>query len=67
MKLFECQNCGQLIHFENTRCERCGLVLGYLADRTMLSALTAAGNGDWHALAAPDGEFRFCANAVHGV
>lgn len=67
MKLFECQNCGQLIYFENTRCERCGLVLGYLADRTMLSALTAEGSGDWRALAVPDGEFRFCANAVHGV
>ena len=24
MKLFECQHCGQLLYFENTRCERCG-------------------------------------------
>ena len=40
MKLFECQNCGQLLYFENTRCERCGHVLGYLPDRAVLSALT---------------------------
>ena len=25
MKLFECQNCGQPLYFENTRCESCGL------------------------------------------
>ena len=30
MKLFECQNCGQPLYFENTRCESCGLRLGYL-------------------------------------
>jgi hypothetical protein len=24
MKLFECRHCGQLLYFENTRCERCG-------------------------------------------
>lgn len=23
MNLFECRNCGQLIYFENTHCERC--------------------------------------------
>lgn len=41
MKLFECQHCGQLLCFGNTRC---GHVLGYLPDRTMLSALTAEGS-----------------------
>ncbi len=30
MKLFECQKCGQLLHFENTRCERCGRTRGYV-------------------------------------
>jgi hypothetical protein len=63
--LFECQHCGQLLYFENTRCERCGHVLGYLPDRTMLSALTAEGGDRWHALAIPNELFRFCANAVY--
>ncbi len=65
MKLFNCQCCGQLLYFENTRCERCGSTLGYLANRALLSALTAAGEGRWHALAAPAESFRFCANASH--
>ncbi len=65
MKLFECQHCGQLLYFENTRCERCGHVLGYLPDRTMLSALTAEGGDHWRPLAATDEPFRFCANAAH--
>ena len=40
MRLFECQNCGQLLYFENNRCEKCGLLLGHLPD---LSALAPAG------------------------
>ena len=63
MKLFECQHCGQLLYFENTSCERCGHLLGYLSDRAELSALTATGKNTWHALAAPGALFRFCANA----
>jgi hypothetical protein len=45
MKLFECQHCGQLLYCENTRCQRCGHVLGYLPDGAVLSAL-AEGDGD---------------------
>jgi hypothetical protein len=65
VKLFECQNCGQLLYFENTRCERCGHLLGYLPDRAVLSALTAAGGDRWGSLAFPGKSFRFCANAVY--
>jgi hypothetical protein len=67
MKLFECQSCGQILYFENTRCERCGHILGYLPDRSVLSALTAKGGGRWRPLEVPAEEFRFCANAVHNV
>lgn len=66
MKLFECQNCGQLLHFENTRCERCGLALGYLHARATLSALAPVENElqVWRPLAAPDRQGHFCANHV---
>lgn len=67
MKLFECQNCGQRLYFGNTLCERCGHLLGYLAERTILSALTPAGGDTWCALATPGEYFRFCANADHGA
>ena len=65
MKLFECQSCGQRLYFENTHCERCDSLLGFLADRSLLSALTATGENTWLALAAPGEVFRFCANSVH--
>jgi len=40
MKLFACDVCGNLLHFENTRCEQCGSALGYLPGPARLSALT---------------------------
>jgi hypothetical protein len=65
VKLFECQHCGQLLYFENTRCERCGHVLGYLPELTVLSALAPQDDGWWRPLAAPGRLSAFCANAVH--
>ena len=65
MKLFECQQCGQLLFFENTQCERCGHVLGYLPERTMLSALEVDDGERWRCLAVPNELFRFCANAAY--
>lgn len=65
MKLFKCQVCDQLLYFENTKCEKCDHVLGYLPDQNMLSALEPDGD-QWRALAAPrQARFMFCANAAH--
>src|SRR5690349_5256576 len=66
MKLFECQNCGQPLYFENTKCESCGLTLGFLPDRRTVTAVKAD-QSTWRALAAPGRRFRFCRNAQHGV
>jgi hypothetical protein len=69
MKLFQCQNCGQPLYFENTRCERCGLLLGYLPERETITAIKpeeAAGSDAWRALA--DAKiYRYCANAAYDV
>jgi hypothetical protein len=70
MKLFECQNCAQPLYFENTKCECCGMSLGYLPDRETVTALKRRGDahGDsWQALADRRGVYRHCANAAHGV
>lgn len=67
MKLFECQHCGQLLYFENARCERCGHDLGYLPELATLSALTLQEGEVWYALATPERLWRFCANARHGA
>ena len=66
MKLFECQNCGQPLYFENTSCESCGLRLGYLPLQGTVSALQEA-DGGWCALAHPPEHYRLCANAQHNV
>ncbi|MEA3022321.1 MAG: hypothetical protein QOK01_1173 [Alphaproteobacteria bacterium] len=66
MKLFECQNCGQPLYFENTRCESCGLSLGYMPEREVVTALHPDGES-WRALAEPTAHYRYCANVANGV
>jgi hypothetical protein len=66
MKLFECQNCGQPLYFEHRSCESCGLRLGYLPRRELVTALEAA-DGLWRALAAPGERYRLCANSQHNI
>lgn len=63
MKLFRCPSCGQLIYFENTRCERCGHRLGYIPDSDILTALEPEEGGTWRSLAHDEGRYLFCHNA----
>src|SRR5258705_3629587 len=68
MKLFECQNCGQPLYFENTRCESCGLELGYLPAKETVTALKEASQNGLRAMADPgNGLYRYCANVRPGV
>ena len=68
MKLFSCQACGQLIYFENIRCENCGHQLGYLQDRNEMSAIEVKDGGPGlRALAAPEQDYKFCANYDLGM
>jgi hypothetical protein len=43
MKLFKCQSYGQVLFFENRRCEKCARQLGYLPEANILSALEPDG------------------------
>src|SRR5262249_44867383 len=67
MKLFSCQGCGQLVYFENVRCEQCGRALGYLPDIAVVSALEPCPEGGWKTLAPPKPPSKFCNNARFGV
>jgi hypothetical protein len=67
MKLFSCQGCGQLLYFENVRCESCQRLLGYLSDLTEISALEPLAGDNWKVLAAPKKAYKFCNNARLGV
>jgi hypothetical protein len=62
MKIFTCQNCGQLLHFENSTCMRCGLSLGLIPETLTLSALTAE-DGGLRAMA-DGGLWQSCANTT---
>ena len=61
MKLFACQNCGHVIYFENTSCEKCGNTLGYLPDLETLSVVRPAG-AVWLAQLDSNRQYRFCRN-----
>ncbi|HET6606361.1 MAG TPA: putative zinc-binding peptidase [Rhodopila sp.] len=64
MRLFTCQHCGQLLYFENVRCEKCGYRLGYLPSAMALTALDELGDS-FRPLADPAAQVRFCENAGH--
>lgn len=66
MKLFKCQNCDQVLFFENRTCGRCGHRLGFLPNECELSAVEPRG-GTWEALADRGTSMRFCANAENEV
>jgi hypothetical protein len=66
MKLFKCQACGQLLHFENTKCVKCGRRLGYIPNAETLSALEPE-DDNWRARAVEGKRYRFCANAAFDV
>ncbi len=66
MKIFQCDECGQLLFFENTHCGSCGSQLGYLWRQNMLSAVIEK-DGALEAVASPKARYKFCANREHDV
>jgi hypothetical protein len=64
MKLFNCQNCQQVLYFENSKCFRCGFQLGYRPQGNVMVALKAVGE-NWQELGTPRRLHRFCANAQY--
>jgi hypothetical protein len=65
MKLFRCQACDQILYFENTRCERCGHILGFLPEASQLAALEPEEGKLWRPLAASGQTRLFCTNATY--
>jgi hypothetical protein len=64
MKIFHCDNCGQLVFFENIQCMQCGHRLAYLPDAGRMGALESIADGLWQSHAADAGstKYRLCAN-----
>ncbi|MEM8569503.1 MAG: putative zinc-binding peptidase [Pseudomonadota bacterium] len=63
MHVFVCQVCGQLLHFENSVCLRCGSMLGFIPGSLVLSACERHADGAIQAVAEPGAQMRECANA----
>jgi hypothetical protein len=69
MKLFSCSTCNQTVFFENVRCTRCGDMLAYLPDHSIMSAMEP---GDGYVVAkspvAKDERYVLCRNSAdYGV
>jgi hypothetical protein len=67
MKLFHCTYCGQLIYFENYKCESCGHLLGFQSEDLELAPLEDAGNGLFTLYGQGPRLFRYCANHQYNV
>jgi hypothetical protein len=70
MRLFTCCHCGNILYFENIRCEKCGYAIGYLPHDNRLLPLSQDGDA-WRVVgadgapAADEAVLRRCANAAH--
>jgi hypothetical protein len=65
VNLFACEQCGERIYFENSRCEHCGSALGYWSPSNDMFALTEAASDTWTSVAGQS--YRYCANAVYAA
>jgi hypothetical protein len=69
VKLFSCTHCGQVLYFENSRCEKCQYSLGFEAtQRQLLPLMAEAGGQTYRLYGEPEGTvYSYCANHEHGV
>ncbi|MDR3462492.1 MAG: putative zinc-binding peptidase, partial [Beijerinckiaceae bacterium] len=68
MKIFTCQACGNVVHFENTHCVNCDHLLGFATDQLTVSALERDGENDqFTTLSDPSNRYRLCANVETGA
>jgi hypothetical protein len=68
MKVFHCNNCRQLVFFENVQCVKCGRLLAYVAEEDDILSLEpiteGTAKGLWKAMSAEGDErrYRLCQN-----
>src|SRR4028118_72675 len=59
--------CGQLLYFENTRCEKCGHSLGFLASRLALMPLLPYEPDIFRLYKGDTTPYRYCINSQYNV
>ena len=65
MKIFQCQNCGQIVFFENTYCVSCQSQLGFLPAEMTLLTLSTHDQGISN-FANPEQQLKYCQNFQMG-
>ncbi|RZK14718.1 MAG: hypothetical protein EOO56_24355, partial [Hymenobacter sp.] len=67
MKLFTCTHCGQVLYFENSRCEKCHYPLGFESTQLLLRPLVAEPDGHTYRLynEPTSGTYAYCQNHQH--
>jgi hypothetical protein len=66
MRLFACQNCSQMLFFENQHCEHCKRKLGYLPVASELTVVDPKGS-NWLPRVDSSSEYVFCDNARYNA
>ncbi len=66
MKLFQCNNCNNIVFFENNFCRKCGCKLGFLEKEMALISLDSKLT-EWVLPNQNNSVFRYCENHKHGV
>jgi hypothetical protein len=67
MRLYECDHCGQSIHFDNRICINCGHRLAFVPERLTMQALSEGQDGFWRLVSDPGHALRLCANEVNDI
>jgi hypothetical protein len=66
MRLSTCNNCGQLVYFENTLCTACGALLGFNVKSLKIEAFTQDEKGNLKPFKAKKSPaYRYCANGIN--
>lgn len=64
MKIFQCENCGRPVYFDNVSCEACGATLGFLPEECTFKAVP---DREGVSFVQPGLPVRFCGNHVHNA
>jgi hypothetical protein len=68
MKLYTCDQCGNLLYFENTLCLKCNHAVGFDPGRLDLLTLKSLDNERFlHSIDSSSSVFKFCRNHEYGV
>ena len=67
MRLYTCDNCHNLLYFENDTCLKCGHTVGFDPGKLDLISITTSDNIEYIDVTDSSARYRHCDNRSHGV